>query len=65
MKLESASAIVVLSLAAVLASAAPAKSDAAAPLVERVLTQEEQEKLTPDEVLKEMARAAESQEKAL
>jgi len=51
MKLESTQVIVVLSLAAVLAGAAPAWSDSAAPLVETVLTQEEQANLTPGEVL--------------
>ena len=52
MKMESAPAVVVLSFAAVFAGATPALSDGATPLVERVLTQEEQAKLTPDEVLR-------------
>jgi len=54
MKRESTRVMVVLSLAAVLAGAAPAWSDSAAPLVERVLTQEEQANLTPDEVLSQL-----------
>jgi carbonic anhydrase len=50
-KLESARLVLALSLGAVLASVVSAASDDPQPLVERVLTQEEQAKLTPDEVL--------------
>ena len=52
MKMESAPAVVVLLIAAVFAGATPALSDGVTPLVERVLTLEEQAKLTPDEVLR-------------
>jgi carbonic anhydrase len=43
--------MIVLSLSAILAGASPTDSAAAPPLVETVLTQEEQAKLTPNEVL--------------
>jgi carbonic anhydrase len=50
--MESTVAVAALSFAAVFAGATPASSDGATPLVERVLTLEEQAKLTPDEVLR-------------
>jgi carbonic anhydrase len=50
-KPESTRLLLALSLGIVLASAVSAASDDPQPLVERVLTQEEQAKLTPDEVL--------------
>ena len=57
MKLESTSSLAALSLAmalalAFVAGATPALSETDPPLVERVLTQAEQDKLTPDEVLR-------------
>lgn len=53
MKLESTSYLAALSLAlAFVAGATPALSETDPPLVERVLTQAEQDKLTPDEVLR-------------
>jgi carbonic anhydrase len=53
MKLESTSSLAALSLAlAYVAGATPALSETDRPLVERVLTQAEQDKLTPDEVLR-------------
>ena len=53
MKLESTSYLAALSMAlAFVAGATPALSETDPPLVERVLTQAEQDKLTPDEVLR-------------
>ena len=53
MKLEATSSLAALSLAlAFVAGATPALSETDPPLVERVLTQAEQDKLTPDEVLR-------------